>query len=743
MSSLRIRYTSALAVLAGLLVVMTGLVGPAQAATARSVSISASPSSAYGGSKITYSGTVSHTGSGQVVRLQRKNGASWINVTSATTTSGGAYTVKSNLNTPAGTYTFRTAAPASGSLATAFSHTVDVTSLGVNPNTPVITTTSLPDADKGVAYSQPLTKTGGDGTWSVSAGALPAGITLGSSTGTLSGTPTAGGTATFTVKFTQTADDLSDTQALTLVVTPAPTVTSPTTLPAATRAVAYSTTLTHSGKAGTWSVPANSLPAGLSLNSATGTLSGTPTVVGTFGIYPTFTETSTGRTAFKALSLTINGTALAITTATLPSGTQGTPYSVTLAENGGPGTWSQLGLPEGLSLNPTTGEISGNPAESGDFSVYVGFTETSTSSVATKAYALHLNAGSVPPGYPTITTTSLPNGSKGAPYSATLTKTGGAGTWSRTAGILPPGVTLDTATGAFSGTPTAAGSFGFTVRFTETATGHTVSKTLAIYVDAGPKVTTTSLPDAHVGQPYSVTLTKTGEDGTWSSLDLPEGLTLDETTGTLSGTPTTGGVYPIYVAFTETDSGNYATANLSLTVIAPVITTTTVPDGTTGTAYSQQLAKTGLAGTFEQTAGFLPDGITLSPGGLLSGTPTQAGDYGFTVTFTETSTGASDKQAYLLHVSDPGSPVISTASQLPDGTVGTAYTTTLAATPTGGTWSITYGSLPLGLSLNASTGVISGTPSFPDPEIFIAKYTKGATSNTKAFSLTTKAAPKP
>src|SRR5205085_8166635 len=133
--------------------------------------------SAYGGTQITWSGSLSKSGAGQGVTLQRQLSRGWVTVTSTATTTGGAYTLKTTLTSTAGAYTFRTAAAAHFPYAAAYSAPVTVTSLGVNPGTPEITTTTLPDGDKGVPYSQTLAKTGGAGTWSVSAGALPAGIT--------------------------------------------------------------------------------------------------------------------------------------------------------------------------------------------------------------------------------------------------------------------------------------------------------------------------------------------------------------------------------------------------------------------------------------------------------------------------------------------------------------------------------------------------------------------------------------
>ena len=542
----RVRRSTTLmtAVVAGLVLVLAGLTAsPATALTARALSLKATPATAYSGVAVTFSGTLTKSPTGSTVQIQRQSGTSWVIAGSTrTTTSGGAYTVKLKPPTTPASYKFRAVAPKTSTLAAAVSATTGVT-VTPAPQPPTITTSSLPDADKGIAYSTTLTKTGNAGTWEISAGALPAGISLTSSTGVLSGTPTVGGTANFTVRFTETGSGLAASKALSLFVTPAPAITT-TSLPDATRGSAYSVTLTKTGHPGTWSLPE---PVdGLTVDASTGVLSGTPAAVGDFGVYPTFTETGTGRSASAALALHVGGTPLAITTTALPDGTQGMSYSVTLATNGGPGTWASLELPDGLALDSDTGVLSGVPAVSGDYGIYLGFTETASGATTTASLALHLEAS------PVITTTSVPDGTTGTAYSQQLTATGNAGTWAVTLGHLPPGVTLSES-GLLSGKPTATGDYGFRVTFTETATGFSDNQNLLLHVSApnAPVINTTSLPDGTVGTPYAAQLSKTGNAGTWSISygSLPPGITLSSG-GALSGTPTAAGDSLFIVKFT-------------------------------------------------------------------------------------------------------------------------------------------------------------------------------------------------
>jgi len=177
---------------------------------------------------------------------------------------------------------------------------------------------SLPAATSGSAYSQTLTASGGTSpyTFMVTAGAVPAGLTLASS-GVLAGTPTASGTFNFTVTATDTGVPTSGSRAYALTVA-APTLALPATaLPGATSGRAYSATINPaSGGVApyTYAVSAGALPAGISLDGATGTLSGTPTAVGDFAFTVTATDSTTGTAGQDSRSY-----ALAVAAAPVPA----------------------------------------------------------------------------------------------------------------------------------------------------------------------------------------------------------------------------------------------------------------------------------------------------------------------------------------------------------------------------------------------------------------------------------------
>jgi Putative Ig domain len=238
---------------------------------------------------------------------------------------------------------------------------------------------------------------------------------------------------------------------------------------------AYSAAVTATG--GTtpysWSVSSGSLPTGLSLAASTGQISGTPSTAGTFSFAIQVTDTSaTRQTATKQYTVTVATTGsspLQVSTASLANGHVGAAYSATLAATGGatPYSWSVSSgsLPTGLSLASSSGQISGTPSAAGTFSVTIQVKDSSaTPQIATKPYSITIaSSGPVPL---QLITTSLANGQVSMPYSAALQASGGSTpyTWSVGSGALPAGLTLGASNGQISGTPTAAGSFPFTIQ---------------------------------------------------------------------------------------------------------------------------------------------------------------------------------------------------------------------------------------------------------------------------------------
>ena len=448
-------------------------------------------------------------------------------------------------------------------------------SLTVNAPPTIVTTSPLPAALTGTAYSLTLAATGTTPmTWTVTGGALPSGLTLGSSTGTISGTPTAVGVFTPTVSATNALGSNSRPLSVTVNAPTPPLIVSTSPLPTALTGTAYSQTLTATGATPmTWTVTSGALPSGLTLGSSTGTISGMPTALGVFT--PTLTATNAGGSNSRQLSLTVNAPATPpsiVTTSPLPAALTGAAYSQTLTATGTtPMTWTVTGgaLPSGLTLGSSTGTISGTPTTTGVFAPTV--TATNAGGSNSKQLSLTVNAPATPPSI--ATTSPLPAALTGTAYSQTLTATGTTPmTWTVTSGALPSGLTLGSSTGTISGTPTTTGVFTPTV--TATNAGGSNSKQLSLTVNAPatpPSIVTTSpLPAALTGAAYSQTLTATGTTPmTWAvtSGALPSGLTLGSSTGTISGTPTTTGVFTPTVTATNADGSN--SKQLSLTVNAP------------------------------------------------------------------------------------------------------------------------------------------------------------------------------
>ncbi len=156
--------------------------------------------------------------------------------------------------------------------------------------------------------------------------------------------------------------------------------------------------------------------------------------------------------------------------------------------------------------------------------------------------------------------TTLPAGAVGSAYSQTITASGGAApyTYARTAGALPPGLLLSSSTGAITGTPTAFGTFNFTVTATD-ANGCSGSRPYSIVIAAPgcPPITLSpaTLPVANLGAPYSATVSASGGVPPYTfavtSGALPTGLTLNPATGLLSGTPTVRSTFSFTITATD------------------------------------------------------------------------------------------------------------------------------------------------------------------------------------------------
>lgn len=632
-----------------------------------------------------------------------------------------------------------------------------------------LTPGSIAAGSVGTAYNQAITADGGTApyTYSISSGALPNGLSL-SSNGTLSGTPARSGNFNFTVSATDT-NGCTGSLAYALAINCTSTITmSPATLPNGTAGLSYNQSLTAGGGLTPYNfaVTSGALPTGLTLTSA-GALSGIPGASGTFNFSVTATDNAgcTGTQAYNVVIADAGSNCL-----TPPSGMigwwpgDGNSNDIKGTNNGilrngananGAGKVGKafnldgfddyIEIPDSPSLRPTSLTVDAwvkfdsleTPGALQPGLQYIVFRKNSRDSEF-EGFTLNkmrVNGSDrlcfgVTSAYGTqVFACSLDNVSIGTFYHVAGTYDG------NTVKFYLNGTLQDQKNSGFpidygsrpifigsTGEPVNDGKFQGVIDEVEIfSRALTDTEIRAIFNadSAGKCKTTLSCPtisslsatSGAVGSTVTITGTNlTGVTAVRFAGNITSQFTVTSATQLTATVPPGAMSGPITISKT----GCQDVQTGSFTIVCPSISITpaTISAGTRNTAYNQSFSAAGGAAPYNWSlsAGTLPQGLTLSPAGQLSGTPTQNGNFNFTVRATDAN-NCTGTLSYALIINIDCQTITLNPATLPGGAAGTDYNQTLTAL--GGTapysFSVTAGSLPGGLTLT-SGGTLSGTP---------------------------------
>jgi Putative Ig domain len=568
---------------------------------------------------------------------------------------------------------------------------------------------------------------------------LPTGISINAHTDIISGTPTDNDFSNNPITVAATdAHGLATSETFSLVVSDSGPTATAIADQSAYEGQSFSINVSShfaapaAGDALTFSAK---LPAGLSINAHTGVISGVPTD-SDFGSNPiTVTATDAhGKAISESFQLAVGDSGPTATAIANQSAYEGQSFSINVSSHfaapaAGDALTFSAKLPAGLSINAHTGVISGVPTDSDFGSSPITVTATDAHGKAISE-SFHLAVGDSGP-----TATAIANQSayEGQSFSINVSShfaapaAGDALTFSAK---LPAGLSINAHTGVISGVPTNSdfGSNPITVTATD-AHGKAISESFQLAVgDSGPTATAIANQSAYEGQSFLLNVSThfvapaTGDALTFSA-KLPAGLSINAHTGVISGVPTDSdfGSNPIMVTATDAH-GKAISESFQLAV---------GDSGPTATAIANQSAYEGQSFSLNVSTHFvapaagdaltfsakLPTGLSINAHtGIISGVPTDSDFGNNTVTVTATDAhGKAISESFQLAVGDSGPTATAIANQ--SAVEGHAYSLNVSShfqAPAAGDTLTFSAKLPAGLSINAHTGVISGTPTDSD-----------------------------